>query len=106
MFLLLEHPPMMTHVYKKANETIAAAKGGIERIMAVCHLFNEDQDRVAERANQMASKGYRVLGVASGIVDTNELPVSQDEFNWHFVGLISLYDPPKGGGFLNLIIFL
>ena len=43
----------------------------------------------------LAAKGYRILGVASAIYSGEEFPHTQDEFNWKFEGLVSLYDPPK-----------
>jgi Ca2+-transporting ATPase len=89
------YPPMMTHVYDRNGEIIAAAKGGVERIITVCKLDAELSSKILVYTKQMASKGYRVLGVASAIFQENEFPFSQDDFNWQFIGLIALYDPPK-----------
>ena len=89
------HPPMMTHVYEKEDYFMAAAKGGIERIIRVCHLPINESDKIIQQVKFLAEKGHRVLGVASAIYREKELPVNQDDFNWQFEGLISLYDPPK-----------
>ena len=89
------HPPMMTHVYQKENYFIAAAKGGIERIIRVCHLPTSESDKIIQQVKFLAAKGHRVLGVASAVHKEKELPANQDDFNWQFEGLISLYDPPK-----------
>ncbi|HLG39856.1 MAG TPA: cation-translocating P-type ATPase, partial [Chitinophagaceae bacterium] len=39
--------------------------------------------------------GYRILGVAGATHTTLEFPVAQDDFEWSFLGLLALYDPPK-----------
>src|SRR5439155_23457990 len=35
------YPPMMTHVYKEGDKSIATAKGGVERILRICNLSIE-----------------------------------------------------------------
>ncbi|GAA3918215.1 HAD-IC family P-type ATPase [Chitinophaga oryziterrae] len=87
-------PPMMTHVYAAGTGFTAAAKGAPERIMGVCKLDKVTIEKVNTHIQTMASKGYRVLGVASAMHE-GPFPENQDNFNWHFEGLLSLYDPPK-----------
>ena len=58
-------PPMMTHVYKDGNTKIVAAKGAAERIIEVCHLNEADKNKISQHVKSLASKGYRVIGVAS-----------------------------------------
>jgi Ca2+-transporting ATPase len=88
-------PPMMTHVYQQENDKIIAAKGAAERILNVCKVDPETETRINKYINELAAKGYRVLGVASAVHRDGDLPLIQDAFNWKFEGLISLYDPPK-----------
>lgn len=88
-------PPMMTHVYQFENSKIAAAKGAAERILKVCKLTGDDEKKVNNSIKKLAAKGFRVLGVASSLFTDSELPLTQDEFNWKFEGLVGLYDPPK-----------
>ena len=88
------HPPMMTHVYQKEGVCIAAAKGGLERLVTVCNLPADKKKEVFERAGVLAEKGQRVLGVATAVCH-NSFPQHQDDFAWSFVGLVSLNDPPK-----------
>lgn len=88
-------PPMMTHVYKSGDIKIAAAKGAAERVIEVCHLPDEDIKKLTGHIKSLASKGYRVIGVAGAIHDQPELPDTHDGFAWKFKGLIALYDPPK-----------
>jgi P-type Ca2+ transporter type 2C len=88
-------PPMMTHVYEIESKTIAAAKGGAERIISVCKLDEHVRKKVSQYVHELANNGYRVLGVASSIHTHSSFPESQNDFNWHFEGLVALYDPPR-----------
>lgn len=88
-------PLMMTHVYPSPQGALAAAKGGPERIMAVCRLDQATMARLNGMLAAMAEKGYRILGVASAMADREKLPAHQDDFNWKLEGFISLYDPPR-----------
>jgi Ca2+-transporting ATPase len=89
-------PPMMAHIYRTENNTIVAAgKGATERILQVCKMDEETTARVTKHVNEFASKGYRVLGVASALHSHTGFPSHQDDFNWEFLGLLALYDPPK-----------
>jgi len=111
-------PPMMTHVYQGVNprstnqgedrlqtKLIVAAKGGPERIIAVCKLSSGEAALIQQKVSAMAAKGYRVLGVASATWPADlpfgssgggfVFPASQNDFDWTFEGLVALYDPPK-----------
>lgn len=88
-------PPVMTHVYEGANEKIVAAKGAAERVVRICRLSKEDSCSILTKVKEFASKGYRVIGVASSTFSGEHLPKHQDDFEWHFEGLLSLYDPVK-----------
>ncbi|HEY8895638.1 MAG TPA: cation-translocating P-type ATPase [Niastella sp.] len=87
-------PPMMTHIYNAGGFYIAAAKGAIERIVRVCKMTEQDIEAITAIAKKQAKKGYRVIGVASAIYKGADFPLSQDEYDWKFEGLLSLYDPP------------
>jgi ATPase, P-type (transporting), HAD superfamily, subfamily IC len=88
-------PPMMTHVYEFNKTRVVAAKGGAERIINICALDDDTTQKILKIIKELATKGHRVIGVASAAHADLELPVSQDDFNWKFEGLLSLYDPPK-----------
>ena len=94
-YALQGKPPMMTHVYEFDSTKIIAAKGGAERILTICRLDDATLKKVNRYINNMASLGYRVIGVASSVHDGSDLPFVQDDFNWKFEGLLGLYDPPK-----------
>jgi Ca2+-transporting ATPase len=97
------HPPMMTHVYEAdANDRteggmIIAGKGATERIFSVCRLGSPAADRVRSVILNLASKGFRVLGICCGRERAEGYPACQDDFDWEFKGLLALYDPPKLG---------
>jgi Ca2+-transporting ATPase len=93
-YLLSGTPPMMTHVYEQDGNLIVAAKGAPERIAQVCKLTDEASSKLMAIVRNMASKGQRVIGVATAVHE-GALPEKQEDFHWVFDGLISLYDPPK-----------
>ena len=86
---------MMTHVYDIDSKTIVAAKGGAERVIAVCKLDEPDLKKIFRHINELANNGYRLLGVASAVYKGFSFPESQNDFDWHFEGLVALYDPPR-----------
>ncbi|HVD98931.1 MAG TPA: cation-translocating P-type ATPase [Cytophagaceae bacterium] len=89
-------PPVMTHVYEnKEGKRIVACKGGSESVIHFSNLSPENSELVQGKARELASKGYRVLGVASADLSGNNFPNDQKDFTWIFLGLIGLYDPPK-----------
>ncbi|OCX54829.1 haloacid dehalogenase [Mucilaginibacter sp. PPCGB 2223] len=89
-------PPMMTHIFLKANgEQVVAAKGAPEALFA-CSVLTADERRLADNAmHEMAAKGYRVLGVGIAEYDDTDFPSAQQDFHFTFKGLIAFYDPPK-----------
>lgn len=88
-------PPMMTHVYRYDNKFIATAKGGAEAVLDACEITGDIRQTINTHVKQLASLGYRVLGVASAIHDNDRFPADQKDFNWQFEGLLALYDPPR-----------
>ena len=88
-------PPMMTHVYLSGNVRLVAAKGAPERIIRICRLNAHKTKHIEKIVHEMASSGYRILGVCTAMNHTGPYPDEQDDFNWKFEGLLALYDPPK-----------
>ena len=88
-------PPMMTHVFNLNDKLIVAGKGATERIMRVCHLSPDITEHLTRQVKAQASKGYRIIGIASAVCTEGQLPSNQDDFNWNLEGFICLYDPPK-----------
>jgi len=91
-------PPMMTHIHAdSAGNRIIASKGAVERVLLVCRrLDDKSKTTILKKTHELASQGYRVLGVASCTWPAHEdFPAGQDQFPWTFEGLLALYDPPN-----------
>ncbi len=80
-------------VHKKTESTVADAndhtfkvtKGAPQVIMALCELDQETAARAQQTVDDLASKGYRTLGVAR----------SENSGAWKFLGILPLFDPPR-----------
>jgi Ca2+-transporting ATPase len=70
-----------------------AAKGAPEAILDLCHMPEAQQQLLMKQVLDMANDGLRVLGVARASCDTADLPDSQHDFDFEFIGLIGLADP-------------
>jgi Ca2+-transporting ATPase len=88
-------PPIMTHVLSYKSNQIVACKGSVEGVLNQTGLSSEQKKDIEKINNSFASKGYRVLGVAKSDHDVNNLPESQHDFKFDFLGLVAFYDPPK-----------
>ncbi|RFS19680.1 cation-translocating P-type ATPase [Chitinophaga silvatica] len=89
-------PPMMTHVHETVSgERIIATKGAPEAILQICNLSEKDKQEIQSQVNQMAEKGFRILGVASSDFKGNDYPEKQQDLPFTFIGLVAFYDPPK-----------
>ena len=89
-------PPMMTHLFEnKAGRRIIAAKGAPEAIIAVSRLTETESTAMLEQVNNLAQKGYRILGVASSSLEGNTFPVKQQQLPFQLLGFVAFYDPPK-----------
>lgn len=80
-------------VHKRTEATVSdpdgrsfqVSKGAPQVIAAMCALDEADQQRVNKVVDDLAAKGYRTLGVAR----------SDDGQQWHLLGIVSLFDPPR-----------
>jgi len=89
-------PPMMTHLFENAaGQRIIAAKGAPEALLEISDLTAGQKERIAKAIETLAVEGFRILAVAEAIFTGNNFPASQQEFKFHFKGLVSFYDPPK-----------
>ncbi|QIP15125.1 cation-translocating P-type ATPase [Spirosoma aureum] len=89
-------PPMMTHIYDSKTGIIQiAGKGAVERIVRVCQLTKPEAEVILQQASQLATEGYRVLGVAGSQWGATPYPTEQDDFTWSFKGLLAFENPPK-----------
>ena len=89
-------PPMMTHVFEDpAGARIIAAKGAPEAILAVSNLSPEEKTQTLRTVEELATKGYRILGVATALYPGLPFPARQQDLAFNFIGLIAFFDPPK-----------
>jgi H+-transporting ATPase len=80
-------------VSKKTAATVSDGKGTVFRvskgapqvIMDMCDMNQEDKTRANEAVNELATKGFRTLGVAR----------AEENGGWRFLGILPLYDPPR-----------
>lgn len=95
----------MTRVFSSGQPEhhLLATKGAPEAVADLCHLGAERRDAIRLQVEAMAERGLRVLGVARGrwaggpaAPDTTpRWPQSQHDFDFEFLGLLALADPPR-----------
>lgn len=89
-------PPMMTHIFENGDgRRIIAAKGAPEAIFKVSNITDSERDTYQQVVHELASQGYRVLGVGETHFTGNDFPQKQQQFKFNFKGLLAFNDPPK-----------
>ena len=86
----------MSNVWRSPGgdgNSLVAAKGAPEAIAALCHLSARDLMVLQGLVEAMAAEGLRVLGVARAFHHGADLPETQYEFKFEFLGLVGLTDP-------------
>ncbi len=76
-----------------AADFVIAAKGVLEAIAGLCRLDDADVAKMRRQADTMAAPGMRILGVAKARFIGAQLPESQRDFIFEFLGLVGLADP-------------
>lgn len=88
--------PMMTHIYDHpSGRKVIACKGAPEGLLNHSTLSAAERTNVLSKVELLASKGYRILGVARATDESRSWPGSQDDFVWQFLGLVVFSDPPR-----------
>ena len=85
----------MANIYKENDAYYVAAKGSPETILPLCNLAQDEELKILDIIDDMASKGLRVIALADLVTYT--LNDKLDEYSLCFKGLIGLQDPPKDG---------
>ncbi|MFZ5452249.1 MAG: plasma-membrane proton-efflux P-type ATPase [Thermodesulfobacteriota bacterium] len=67
------------------NQTFKVTKGAPQVVMALCHLESATADKAQKVVDDLATKGYRTLGVAR----------AAETGPWQFLGILPLFDPPR-----------
>lgn len=89
-------PPMMTQIFENNSKNrIIASKGAPEAIISCSELTKKDIQNIQEALKLMYNEGFRVLAVAKTTVKGKDFPKNQQDFKFHFMGLVAFYDPPK-----------
>lgn len=85
----------VSRVWRRPDQpaSILAAKGAPEAIADLCRASQEQRHTILSAASEMASRGYRVLGVAKGEFHVEQLPDDPHQLSWSFIGLVGLADP-------------
>ena len=95
--------PATTHVWANKDSDaeipcILSMKGAPESVLDLCHMMMREREVVEVTIKVMADKALRVLAVAGNEMDhchLGDLPEKQHDFNFRFLGLLGLYDPPR-----------
>lgn len=88
----------MTTIHKTSNGIISITKGAVDVLL---HLLTSDQkSNISDyefKANQMAEKGYRVLGYAMKSLTSlpEKLNATEIEASLTFIGFAGMIDPPR-----------
>ena len=95
----------MTRVFAsdEPDTHLLATKGAPEAVADLCHLGAAQRETIRRQVESMAERGLRVLGVARGRWRGPALapdqsppwPESQHDFDFEFLGLLALADPPR-----------
>jgi Ca2+-transporting ATPase len=89
-------PPVMTHIFERRDgKRIVAVKGAPEGLADRAEFSPEMRQQWDEALRHFAQQGFRVLGVAEGMVDGDNFPVDQTAVPVKVLGLVAFYDPPK-----------
>jgi len=89
-------PPMMTHIFQnESGNRIIAAKGAPEALMNISNISSNEKQQIEKAITELATDGYRVLGVGETIFEGDNFPETQQEFKFTFKGIVAFYDPPK-----------
>jgi H+-transporting ATPase len=67
------------------GKTFKVTKGAPQVIMGLCHLEGDIEAKAQKAVDDLASEGYRTLGVAR--TDNSDA--------WKFLGILPLFDPPR-----------
>lgn len=77
------------------GDCLVAAKGAPEAVMELCGLDAAERRHWNLRVHVMATRGLRVLAVASAQWSGPAWPATQRGFRYRFAGLLGLVDPPR-----------
>lgn len=100
--LIKEYPLSKTmfavsHVWESPNKRdyIIAAKGAPESIIDLCHLDEKRKMEILAKVEKYSKEGMRLIAVAKAKAEKENLPKTQHDFNFEFIGLLGFSDPVR-----------
>ncbi len=89
----------MSRVWQSPNgeDYVIAVKGAPEAVADLCHFDESQQAKMAVQIDRMANHGLRVIAVGRAIFRPTELPETQHDFTFEYLGLLGLADPVRPG---------
>ncbi|SFU65113.1 Ca2+-transporting ATPase [Clostridium sp. DSM 8431] len=67
----------------------------IQTSLGIRKITEDDKEKIIETNMELSQNGLRVLAFAYKILDSNRDLSLDDEYNYTFLGLISMIDPPR-----------
>ncbi len=93
-------------LFSSNDRQLIITKGALKNILDVCATvenapgeildITRESQQLQQQAEDLGSKGFRVLGVAYRVFDKTSLSKA-DETSMTFLGYLALFDPPKAG---------
>jgi len=85
----------LSHVWASPDEShfVIAAKGAPEAIAELCHFPEEEMKKLHGKIKVMSERGLRLIGVAKAIFPAKDLPNTQHDFDFKFMGILGFSDP-------------
>jgi P-type Mg2+ transporter len=93
-------------LFSSNNSQLIITKGALKNILDVCATVENTpgeivditraRQQLQQQAEDLGSKGFRVLGIAYRVFDKTTLSKA-DETSMTFLGYLALFDPPKAG---------
>jgi P-type Mg2+ transporter len=100
------HRKLLSILFAFEHSQLIITKGALKNVLDVCATveiapdrivdINSDRQKLQQQAEDLGSKGFRVLGVAYRVFDKASFSKA-DETDLTFLGYLALFDPPKAG---------
>ncbi|HSQ95625.1 MAG TPA: cation-translocating P-type ATPase [Croceibacterium sp.] len=87
----------MSNVWDDGDRLTITAKGAPEAIADLCRLTSKERAHMTAAVEAMATRGIRVLAVATAVPPDREWAASQADYHYALAGLVGLADPLRPG---------